>query len=214
MAIWRQHWGLTYFRDRALVMRWEKANPDKPWLVREAVEALDDLIKPGDLMAEFGSGRSTVWFCRKVGPTGKVISTEDYQPWYDKVKAQLASAGVSNVEYLLAGQTPQEYFAPATEAVARLGGRLDIALIDGFKHRDHAALWALDRIKPGGMIIIDNVNRYLPHATRSPASLEKGSPGKSELWVQFAQRTRSWRYAWFSSGVTDTAIWFAPPSAT
>lgn len=212
MAIWRKHWSLRYFRDRARVLRWERANPDKPWLVREAVEALDGLIKPGHVMAEFGSGRSTLWFCQRVGPMGKVISTEDYQPWYDKVKADLAAAGAANVEYFFGGQTPEQYLAPATEAVARLGNRLDVALIDGFKHRDHAALWALDRIKPGGLIIVDNVNRYLPHETRSPASLEKGSAGKTELWVRFAERTKGWRCDWFSSGVTDTAIWFVPTS--
>jgi hypothetical protein len=208
MAIWRQHWNPTYLRDRLTVMRWEKANPDKPWLVRAAVESLDDLIRPGDVMAEFGSGRSTKWFCSKVSPAGKVISTEDYQPWYEKVKADLA--GLSNVEYLFGGQTPEEYLAPATAAVARIGGRIDVALIDGFKHRDHAALWALDRVKPGGMVIINNVNRYLPHATRSPASLAPGKAGMTPLWEQYAARTRSWRYEWFSSGVTDTAIWFVP----
>lgn len=156
MPLWRRHWTPAYIVDRLAVARWERRNPDKPWLVRAAVEAMTDLIRPGDTVVEFGSGRSTLWFSRLVGPQGRVISVEDYRPWHDKVAAQIAEAGASNVEYLFVGQSPEEYLAPPSEAVSRIGGRIDVALADGFKHRDHAALWALDRLRPGGLLIVDN----------------------------------------------------------
>lgn len=70
MPIWRRHWTPTYIADRIAVARWSRANPDKPWLVRAAIEAMTDLIRPGDTVVEFGSGRSTVWFSHLVGPGG------------------------------------------------------------------------------------------------------------------------------------------------
>lgn len=212
MPVWRKHWTPTYIFDKLVVMRWEKANPDKPWLVRGAVEAMTDLILPGEIVVEFGSGRSTRWFSERVGPAGKVISVEDYRPWYDKVAADLAAARASNVEYLFVGQSAEEYLAPATTAVERVGGRIDVALADGFKHRDHAALWAIDRLRPGGLMIVDNVNWYLPHVTRTPSSIGAGGKPATDLWAKFAERTSGWRRAWFSSGVSDTAIFFVPPA--
>lgn len=210
MPLWRPHWTPTYIADKLAMKRWEKANSDKPWLVRAAVEAMTDLVRPGDTVVEFGSGRSTAWFSRCVGGRGKIISVEDYRPWYEKVAKEIAGAGLTNVEYLFVGQTPEEYLAPVTAAVERIGGEIDVALVDGFKHRDHAALWSLDRVRAGGLVIVDNINWYLPHATRTPASV--GATGKpaTELWAAFAERTREWRRAWFSSGVSDTAIFLAP----
>lgn len=140
-----------------------------------------------------------------------MISVEDYRPWHDKVAAQLAEAGAGNVEYLFVGQTPEEYLTPPTEAVSRLGGRIDVALADGFKHRDHAALWAMERLRPGGLLIIDNVNWYLPHATRTPSSIGAAGKPATELWAEFHERSSAWRRAWFSSGVSDTASFIAPP---
>lgn len=211
MPLWRAHWTPTYIVDKLAVQRWEKANQDKPWLVRAAVEAMANLIQPGDAVVEFGSGRSTVWFSRQVGTTGRVISVEDYKPWHEKVSKQIADARASNVEYLFVGETPEQYLAPATAAVDRVGGLVDAVLADGFKHRDHASLWALDRLKPGGLMIIDNINWYLPHATRTPASIGAGGRPATDLWARFAERTRGWRYEWFSSGVSDTAIFIVPP---
>lgn len=218
MPLWRKHWTPTYIVDKLAMTRWEKANPDKPWLVRGAVEAMTDLIRPGETVVEFGSGRSTRWFSERVGPAGRVISVEDYRPWYDKVAAELAAAKVANVEYLFVGKTAEEYLAPATAAVERgqsaagSAGLIDVALADGFNHRDHAALWAIDRMRPGGLMIVDNVNWYLPHSTRTPASIGANGRPATDLWAKFAERTSSWRRAWFSSGVSDTAIFFAPPA--
>ena len=46
---------------------------------------------------------------------------------------------------------------------------LDFALIDR-TYRDHCAIAALDRIRPGGVMVIDNVERYLLSKSRTPTA--------------------------------------------
>jgi hypothetical protein len=58
------------------------------------------------------------------------------------------------------------------------------------------------------MIVVDNVNRYLPSSTRSPASLASNAEPPTPGWSAFARAVAGWRQAWFSNGVTDTAVFF------
>jgi hypothetical protein len=45
-------------------------------------------------------------------------------------------------------------------------------------------LFLLPKIRPGGMLIIDNVNRYLPSLTMSPASLRPPAAPATVGWEQ------------------------------
>ncbi|MCK5642361.1 MAG: hypothetical protein KAJ19_16255 [Gammaproteobacteria bacterium] len=74
---------LSYLCPRclyALLRRqiWIRMHPDVPWLTRQAVEILEDWLKPGYVGLEWGSGRSTLWFARRVShltsPTGTAKS--------------------------------------------------------------------------------------------------------------------------------------------
>ncbi|MFG0284809.1 MAG: hypothetical protein ACF8R7_10350, partial [Phycisphaerales bacterium JB039] len=96
-------------------------------------------------------------------------------------------------------------------ALAELGGRATVVLVDGV-HRDACALWALDHLAPTGMLIIDNAERYLPGPSRAPASIGPRAAPASELWGQFAQRTRALRRVWFLCGVTDTLVYLIEPA--
>src|SRR5262249_11870957 len=172
----RRHWTPRYVKDRVQLHVWERRHPDAPWLVTEAVSLLETWLRKSDLVVEFGSGRSTLWFAARVA---RVISIEHDPGWYARVKAQLETANVHNVEYHRVA-TPaadvhvQEtaYLRPVNEGFA---GPADVVLVDGIL-RDAAAMWALEHVRRGGMVVIDNGNRYLPHATHSPASL--GSAGR------------------------------------
>lgn len=85
---------------------------------------------------------------------------------------------------------------------------LDFCLVDGL-YRGYCALAAIPKVKPGGLLVIDNVNWYLPHQTRSPNSIRLGEPNGKE-WKEAYQLLKDWRYIWTSSGVTDTALYFKP----
>lgn len=204
----KPHWTPAYIADRLALMWWAKRRPDAPWLVRQAVEFLDGWLRPTDTVVEFGSGRSTLWFSRRVG---RVISIEHNPAWHSTVGTTLAGAGADNVARHLdpsGGQRAEAYLAPALEAAAAPGARFDMILVDGI-HRDACALWALGAIaRPGGLIVIDNCNRYFPSRTRTPYSLGPSQPHPSPEWKRFAHGASSLRRAWLSNGVTDTLLYF------
>jgi predicted O-methyltransferase YrrM len=85
---------------------------------------------------------------------------------------------------------------------------LDFVLIDGL-FRGLCAEHAIRCVKPSGMIIIDNVNWYLPSDSRSPGSVKRNAKPASD-WTDFYEATHTWRRIWTNSGVTDTAIYFKP----
>jgi len=62
------------------------------------------------------------------------------------------------------------------------------------------------------MLVIDDVNRYLPSQTRSPASLESTSAPATATWERTAAALIQWRQIWTSNGVSDTAIFVKPSS--
>ena len=64
-------------------MYYERKFPSYPWIVKGAVEFIDQYLDPNDQILEFGSGRSTSWFLRR---GCSVISIETDRKWHDKVR--------------------------------------------------------------------------------------------------------------------------------
>jgi hypothetical protein len=82
---------------------------------------------------------------------------------------------------------------------------IDFALVDGH-YRDYSAKFILPKIKPGGMLIIDNVNWYLPCQSKAPNSRTAALGPLTPAWAEVAAELAGWRSIWTSSGVWDTAI--------
>jgi predicted O-methyltransferase YrrM len=185
---------------------YQRAHPDAPWLTAEAVRLLNSMLRPSDIGAEFGSGRSTLWLaCR----CAHLTSVEHDEAWYSRVSAVLSNCGITNVDYQY---HPRDELDPtgrrsAYVHVARLlaDESIDVALVDGL-YRDYVALHLLPKIRAGGMLVIDNVNRYLPSPTLSPNSLRPSAVPASAVWQQLAVTLARWRRIWTSDGVSDTAI--------
>jgi predicted O-methyltransferase YrrM len=135
--------------------------------------------------------------------TTSLISVETSKEWFERVSRELRRRGVTNVDY--------RYIAPDAGAAAYVAvgvdrlppDSLDYALVDGL-HRGACALAVVDLIKPGGLLIIDNAERYFPYPSRSPERL-RGQPCNS--WREFLARVAGWRLIWTTSGVNDTALW-------
>ena len=84
--------------------------------------------------------------------------------------------------------------------------RYDCILIDG-GDREEAARLALSVIKPGGIIVFDNVERYMPTAiTDTPAHvlLKRETPGFRDLYSEY----KKLRSVVYSNGITQTAVFF------
>jgi hypothetical protein len=60
----------------------EARNPENPWLTKQAVHFLSQTLRADDVGIEFGSGRSTIWFARRLR---HLISVENNPLWYAKV---------------------------------------------------------------------------------------------------------------------------------
>jgi hypothetical protein len=206
-----RHWNFRYLRNRFNLYFYEKNHAGYPWLTQQANMILASWLKKTDVGIEWGSGRSTVWFAKRVA---KLTSVEHDAKWYNKVKTLLSEEKISNVNLHLY-ETPKivdEKNNPYVDIVDDFpDNSLDFALVDD-SFRSECAFKVLKKLKVGGILIIDNINLYLPSNTHSPCSRNDKTGPLSEQWVELANILSTWRRIWTSNGVFDTAIWIKPPS--
>ena len=207
------HWTPRYIRDRTRQALYQKTHPDAPWLTPEAIRLLGPMLRPTDIGAEFGSGRSTLWLARRCA---HLTSVEHDEAWHAKVSGVLVGERFSHVDYQCHPRDEPEATGDrssyAQVALLMRDQSLDFALVDGV-YRDNVALFLLPKIRSGGMLIIDNVNWYLPSLTTSPASLRLPAAPATVAWEQAAAELAGWRRIWTSNGVWDTAIFVKAPDA-
>lgn len=202
------HWTPRYVLARCREIANSKLNRQDPWLTRESVGLLGRLLRPTDTMLEFGSGRSTLWFADRVA---HITSVEHDQDWIRRVEAMAAAGQRTNITLRHHPRDAGDQEGALSPYVRTLEdfpeGSLDVVLVDGI-YRDHCALGAIPKVRPGGMIIIDNVNWYLPSSSHSPSSRAPAAGPDGTVWGEVAERIRDWRQIWTTSGVTDTTILF------
>ena len=118
---------------------------------------------------EFGSGRSTAWYASK---TAKVVSIEHDAAWHKRVSADLAGSGRANVDYRFVpldhpeSEPERQTYSPLPKYVMVTeqfpDNTFDLVVIDGH-YRSFCIKAALSKIKPGGLILVDNAG-YWPNA--------------------------------------------------
>jgi hypothetical protein len=163
-----RHW-LTHPRaliDRLRYFLWEMANPDKPWLCPGTVRFCERHLCQSMRVLEFGSGRSTIWFARRVG---QLTSVEHNRAWHRRVARHLAAAGIANVDYRFVpldhpeseGERAAYDPLPAYVSVAEHfpDRSLDLVIADGH-YRTHCVRRSVPKIKSGGYLLVDDVNRW------------------------------------------------------
>ncbi len=200
-----RHWTPRYLRDKAGALLYEFTHPNAPWLTPEANRRLQAALRPDAIGLEWGAGRSTSWFARRCA---RLVSVEHDPAWAEKIKKRLQQKGlIHKVELVLRPPEPEAFAAVADRFPPET---LDFALVDGWAAtRAQCALAAVSRLRPGGLLIVDDVNRYLLSTSRAPESLGP-SAAMSGTWQQFADTVRAWPCEWTSNGVKDTAIWTKP----
>jgi predicted O-methyltransferase YrrM len=191
---------------------YERQNMDKPWLTPRAIELLSEMLLPNDTGIEWGSGRSTAWFARRLK---HLISIEDNREWYDIVSKRLAEQKLTNVTYHLAPSPAEDQSARQSEYVTLCSSIADhslgFALVDGLA-REYCAEAVIPKIAPGGLLVIDNANWFFDHPTHSPGS-RVGQGPRDERWAAVARTLSNWRMIWTTQGVSDTSIWIRPAVA-
>ncbi len=198
-----RHWTFRYVKNRVIQILHEKTHPNDPWLTRQSVHILADLLQDTDTGLEFGSGRSTIWFAQR---TSRVISIEHNFKWYQSVGQKIQDLNLeSKIDY--------RYCDNIADYVGQIDSlednSIDYCLIDG-KARDECTLKVLPKLKHEGILIIDNINLYLPNASRSPNSIRRFDNINDSAWASVQIQLDSWEMVWTTNGVSDTALWIKP----
>jgi predicted O-methyltransferase YrrM len=200
--------GYAVARVRASVAR-RRAGEPQPWITQDAIAALGTLLKPTDDGLEFGSGGSTIWLARH---SRSVRSVEAFDPWYEPMQKRLADEGIQNATLELVSAPALGYRSEAHRSAyvnvfpEIAAESLGFVFVDG-EYRDEAALRAITLLKPGGVLVLDNANTYLPSASPVPWKVREPI---SAQWKEFVARTADWRRIWTTNGVWDTVIWIKP----
>lgn len=203
MEIIKKHQNVKYIINRLKQICYFKMNPDHPWMTKKSIELLDHLITKKDLILEFGSGRSTKWFAERCN---MIISVENNTEWFRKVKDQIME--FNNIEYIFASINKQnpvhsEYLSILSKIP---DNSIDFIINDG-KIRDLVAYKSIDKLKPGGIYLLDNAERYLPNDFDLPESMGSNDVSNN-YWASFSKITTSWRRIWTTDGVSSTLLLF------
>jgi len=204
--MFKQHRTPKYIISRLKQIYFEKRNPNAPWLTKSSVELLDQLLMPTDIGVEFGSGRSTHWLAQR---SSLLHSVENNEQWFKIVSKQIAH--LIHVKYYFKSinkfQPERSDYLDILEKLSPAS--VDYILNDG-KIRDYVALRSVEKLKSGGLFILDNAERYLPNSLKLPSSIGNKKQELSKEWGQFAAKTSEWRKIWTTDGVSSTLILFKP----
>ena len=198
-----------YAYDQISIKVRDKVRGRQPWITRDALALLDDMLRPGDRGLEFGAGGTTAWFAERIA---HLDSVEGFGRWYQPLRDELDRLGVTNVDLHLVSaddlgyETPEHRDAYVNVAPDLEPGSLGLVFVDG-EYRDECAVRGLDLLAPGGLLVLDNADIYLPSDTRSPCTLDVPS---TPLWGEFLERVEGWRRIWTTNGAWDTVLWVKP----
>ncbi len=117
-----------------------------PWYTYPAVEYLRQLDFRDRTVFEYGAGNSTLFWS---AIAKRVVSVEHEREWFERMRAVVPA----NCQMLFAGNA-DDYI----NAVRRTDG-FDVIIIDG-QSRLACASAAVEALRPGGLIILDNADWF------------------------------------------------------
>ncbi len=125
-----------------------------PWFSYPAIDFLSQLNLKDKTVFEYGCGYSTLYWG---GRTSSVISVESNLKWIEKITAEIPG----NCTLVPASRDIEDYSGKIT-AYEQL---FDIIVVDGLPlTRTACCEKAIAKVKPGGIIILDNSDRCLKSA--------------------------------------------------
>lgn len=120
----------------------DSAGSPVPWYSYAMLQWLDQLDLSGLDVFEYGSGNSTRWWAQR---SRTVTSVEHDPDWYRRIAELLPD----KVNYQLEKD--------AAAYVGACSGDFDLIIVDGV-YRYDCAVRAVDHLRPGGVIIVDNAD--------------------------------------------------------
>jgi SAM-dependent methyltransferase len=134
-----------------------------PWFSYQAIDFLEKFLQPDMAVCEYGSGGSTLFFAKRAR---SVFSIENDPKWFERVTSRLKDRSLSNVTLQL---HPFDFkkpdgFAHSSYLHAIPDARFDVIVIDGSEEwipvRPICFQKAEARVRPGGIIVVDDSWRY------------------------------------------------------
>ena len=204
----------AYLWRRVVQHRFQSRYPQTPWLTESAIRLLDGWLNPADRGFEWGSGRSTCWFASRCA---HVTSVDHHKQWYDTVTKQLKDAGLSDkvdyrwIECELTGADEPESHAYAAVIDEHPDETFDWILVDALM-RETCMRHAIPKLKSGGLLILDNANRFVPNRFEDSFATVCQSREKppTPAWEKLLAELASWRSMPTTDGIWDTHFWIKP----
>lgn len=119
-----------------------------PWITYPAIDFLTERLSGLKDVFEYGSGNGTYWWATR---SERVRSIEHDIEWYNKIKNSLPQ----NVELYYESLNNSSSYEEKILTDERC---YDAIIVDG-RHRNACMIHSLRRIKPNGIIILDNSDR-------------------------------------------------------
>jgi len=201
-------WTPRYIANRVKLFFYEKAHKNEPWIPSNAIKALEKKLHKEMNGVEFGSGRSTVWYGNRIK---HLTSIEDHKEWYDEVQLQLSHSGLTNVEYIFKStHTCNDGLSEYSKYIESFKDHsLDFVVIDG-KHRAKIAISAVQKIAVGGILLLDDSERYIAYPSKAPYAIGETTSKMTDDWKCFLDAVTGWKTEIFSNGVSDTTLFIKP----
>lgn len=197
-----KHWTFKYGRDLFGSQFYRWTHPGAPWMNRQAVRELERIVRPETRVFEWGSGGSTIWFAQR---THSLQSVEHNPRWHRKVKGRLNKVPGTREARL--------HHAQGTGYVSVIedypDDAFDLVLVDGV-WRAECANTAIQKVRPGGYLVLDDAERYIPHESRSPDAIGPIAKPPTSQWSDFLDAIMPWTLTWTTDGVSDAAFWRRP----
>lgn len=130
------------------------------WIVPQAREHLAKLVTPDMTCFEWGAGGSTIWFARHCK---HVISVENHPRWHIWTAERLAHDNLADKVRLWYAHCTTDSLDLYTDTIEAYpySQKFDIIAPDGFMPaRRRSVELALNHVKSGSIMVIDNSNRY------------------------------------------------------
>lgn len=181
-GLWVRSWFSIYDLD-------ELVAHDVPWWTFDAADRVDAFLadRPGARVLEWGSGASTVWLGARAA---EVVAIEHDEEWAASMRRVLpANATVRVVPPVPSGTRLTRDVVPSRKKgfegldfsayvseIDRVPGRFDLVVVDG-RAREACLARAVGRLAPGGVVVVDNVDRERYRHAISAVTAEQEAAG-------------------------------------
>jgi len=177
---------IQYLPKWARVLRKPTLDSRMPWLPFRIIDLLHDHVTPQSRVFEFGGGGSTLWFASRVGT---VVTVEHDQQWFQMLQASVKDSPGCQVIH----QGPEDAYADYVGSIGAFpDSHFDVVVVDG-RERVRCLEAAMPKVRPGGLLILDDSNREKyaaafeiasewPHQTLSGLTPAKAIAGVTTVW--------------------------------